>query len=71
MKDIYQVTIVYPNPTHNRTEVFDGPDDSRRFFDEIFEQRDEDKEYIAAYQFAIDTEKVQSRIIAYWKRAKS
>lgn len=71
MKDIYQVTIVYPNPTHNRTECFDNDTDAHIFFDELFEERNDDKEYIAIFIHKIDFEKVQTTIDAYWKRPKS
>jgi len=70
MTNIYQVTVVYPNETHNRTECFDDETDASILFDDLFEER-EGKEYIAIFLHRIDFEKVQTHIDSYWKRPKS
>ena len=64
---IFQVTIVYLNSTHNRTECFYDQDEAEGFFEELFQERT-GKEYIALFCSEIDPNPNQIRLIATWKK---
>lgn len=70
MKNIHQVTIVFPDATENHTKLFSDETDASIHFDEYFDEKD-GKDYVGIFHTVIEPATDSARLICYWRALES